>query len=50
MLEFSPFWYWDVNEKENLYKNLNAKFFNQPSPGNWDLVIKKVNEELKLLN
>lgn len=50
MLEFSPFWYWDVNEKENLYKNLNAKFFNQPSPGNWDFVIKKVNEELKLLN
>ena len=50
MLEYTPFWYWELDEKNNLYNNLNLRYFKQKEPGNWDLVIKNVMNEIKTLS
>ena len=50
MLEYTPFWYWGLDEKNNLYNNLNLRYFKQKEPGNWDLVIKNVMNEIKTLS
>jgi len=50
MLEYTPFWYWELEEKNNLYNNLNLRYFKQKEPGNWDLVIKNVMNEIKTLS
>ena len=50
MLEYAPFWYWGLDEKNNLYNNLNLKYFKQKEPGNWDIVIKNVMNEIKTLS
>ena len=47
ILEHSPFWYWDTDDKDNIYSNKEVKFFKQDAPGNWEFVINKINLELK---
>ena len=47
MLEHSPFWYWEGHEKNNIYKNINLKYFNQNEPGNWEFVLKQIENEIK---
>ena len=47
LLEFSPFWYWNTDEKNNYYDNDCIKFINQNEPGNWSSVLKKLSEHLK---
>ena len=47
LLEFSPFWYWNTDEKNNYYDNDCLKFINQNEPGNWSSVLKKLSKHLK---
>ena len=46
MLEHSPFWYWEGDVKNNIYQNINLKYFNQNEPGNWDFVLKQIETEI----
>ena len=49
LLEYSPYWYWNTEEKNNFYQNEKIKFFKQDSPGNWKSVINRLNEDLNKL-
>ena len=46
MLEHSPFWYWEGDVKNNIYQNINLKYFNQNKPGNWNFVINEIKNKL----
>ena len=47
LLEFSPFWYWNTDEKKNYYDNDCIKFINQDKPGNWDSVLMELKKHIQ---
>lgn len=50
LLELSPFWYWNTDERKNYYQNDCLKFINQNKPGDWTSVFNKLKEYLKGFN
>lgn len=46
MLEYSPSWYWNNSEINNIYQNDELKFFKQTEPGNWQSVIYKLRNNI----
>ena len=46
LLEYSPFWYWNIFESENYYQNSQITFFNQKVPGDWFSVINNLKNKL----